>query len=92
MIDQDPTDTACRCCMAEGYPHDEGAKAMENLKSVAHIVMDKTGTLTEGELRVSSLKITEAWTGDVQTLCTLICGAEDFSTSSWCSVASRVCD
>lgn len=60
----------------------EGAKAMESLKGVTHIVMDKTGTLTEGKLKVSSMKTSEAWKGNVQILCTLICAAEEHGASA----------
>ena len=60
----------------------DGARAMENLKTVTHIVMDKTGTLTEGKLKVSKMKMSEAWNGSVQTLCTLICAAEEHGASA----------
>ncbi|KAL8678762.1 MAG: hypothetical protein Q9186_004913 [Xanthomendoza sp. 1 TL-2023] len=60
----------------------EGAKAMESLTNITHIVMDKTGTLTEGKLRVSSMKTSEAWKESVQTLCTLICAAEEHGASA----------
>lgn len=59
-----------------------GAEAMEALKSVTHVVMDKTGTLTEGRLRILSMKTSDAWKGNVQTLCTLICAAEEHGASS----------
>lgn len=60
----------------------EGAKAMESLKSVTHVIMDKTGTLTEGKLRVSYMKTSAAWKERVQTLCTLICAAEEHGASA----------
>ena len=44
--------------------------------------MDKTGTLTEGKLRVSNMKTSEAWSGSVQMLCTLICAAEEHGASA----------
>ena len=44
--------------------------------------MDKTGTLTEGKLKVSSMKICGTWNGNVQTLCTLICAAEEHGASA----------
>lgn len=55
---------------------------MESLTKVTHIVMDKTGTLTEGKLKVSSMKTSEAWKGNVPMLCTLICAAEEHGASA----------
>lgn len=60
----------------------EGAKAMENLKSVTHVVLDKTGTLTEGKLKISKMKTSETWNGRLKTLCTLICAAEEHGASA----------
>ena len=44
--------------------------------------MDKTGTLTEGKLKVSHMKTSEVWKGSGQTLCTLICAAEEYGASA----------
>ena len=60
----------------------EGAKAMENLKGITHVVMDKTGTLTEGKLKLTGMKTSNVWKDDVQTLSTLICAAEEHGASA----------
>lgn len=44
--------------------------------------MDKTGTLTEGKLKLSDMNTGEAWNGSVQILCTLICAAEEHGASA----------
>lgn len=44
--------------------------------------MDKTGTLTEGRLKVSSMRTSGVWKDNVQKLCTLICAAEEHGASA----------
>ena len=60
----------------------EGASAVENLAHVTHIVMDKTGTLTEGNLRVSNFRTTNAWQEKLELLSTYICAAEENGASA----------
>ena len=60
----------------------KGAAAMESLKDVTHVVVDKTGTLTEGKLKVSRLKASGIWQNDHQLLCTLITAAEEHGASA----------
>lgn len=59
-----------------------GAPVMEQLKRVTYIVMDKTGTLTEGRLRVSQIAHTADWRHDQKALATLICAAEECGGSA----------
>lgn len=60
----------------------EGAKAMENLKDVTHLILDKTGTLTEGRLQVSAFKVSSGWQNNLQTISTLVCAAEERGASA----------
>ena len=55
---------------------------METLNNVTHVVLDKTGTLTEGKLKISKMKTSETWNGRLKTLCTLICAAEEHGASA----------
>lgn len=55
----------------------EGGETMERLRSITHVVMDKTGTLTRGTLTVSDMSINSRWKGGEEKLATLICAAEE---------------
>lgn len=55
----------------------EGGETMERLRSVTHVVMDKTGTLTRGKLTVNDISINSHWKGGENKLATLICAAEE---------------
>jgi cation transport ATPase len=55
----------------------EGGETMERLRSITHVVMDKTGTLTRGILTVSDMSINNRWKGGEDKLATLICAAEE---------------
>ncbi|KAK5242733.1 hypothetical protein LTR20_003682 [Exophiala xenobiotica] len=59
-----------------------GAPIMEQLKRVTYVVMDKTGTLTEGKLRVSQIIHTTDWRNDEKTFATLVCAAEESGGSA----------
>ncbi|KIW09924.1 hypothetical protein PV08_11700 [Exophiala spinifera] len=53
-----------------------GARTIENLTKLTHVVMDKTGTLTEGRLQVVGAEFTAFFRTD-QSLCyRLVCAAE----------------
>lgn len=60
----------------------EGGETMERLKSITHVVMDKTGTLTRGTLTVSDMSINNRWKGSENILATLICAAEEKGMSA----------
>ena len=60
----------------------QGASAIENLSQVTHIIMDKTGTLTEGMLKVSNSKISSIWEERLNVLATYICAAEENGASA----------
>ena len=60
----------------------QGASAIENLSQVTHIVMDKTGTLTEGMPQVSNFKISSIWEERMNILATYICAAEENGASA----------
>ena len=60
----------------------DGAKAMEQMRDITHIVLDKTGTLTEGNLRVSELKTNDTWRDKQVMLFSLICAAEEQGAAS----------
>lgn len=55
---------------------------MERLRSITHIVMDKTGTLTRGMHSVTDMAINGTWKGHENTLATLICAAEEHGMSA----------
>ncbi|KAF2635182.1 heavy metal translocatin [Massarina eburnea CBS 473.64] len=55
----------------------EGGETMERLRSITHIVMDKTGTLTRGTLSVTDMSINGRWKGGEDLLATLIAAAEE---------------
>lgn len=55
----------------------EGATIMERLGRVTCVVLDKTGTLTEGKLKVEGVEINERWKDDWSTFCFLVCAAEE---------------
>lgn len=59
-----------------------GAPVMEQLKRVTYVVMDKTGTLTEGKLRVAQIAHASNWRYDEETFATLICAAEECGGSA----------
>ncbi|KAL1596503.1 Cu(2+)-transporting P-type ATPase [Paraconiothyrium brasiliense] len=60
----------------------EGGERMECLRSITHIVMDKTGTLAKGMHSVTDLSIIGGWKGKEQALATLICAAEEHGMSA----------
>ena len=60
----------------------EGASAMENLSHVTHVVMDKTGTLTEGNLRFANIRVCSTWQDKMALLSTYICAAEENGASA----------
>lgn len=55
----------------------EGAIVMERLRKVTCVVLDKTGTLTEGTLRVQKVNVEDKWRNDWTTFCFLVCAAEE---------------
>ena len=55
----------------------EGATVMERLRKVTCVILDKTGTLTKGILKVESVDIDEKWRDDWFTFCFLMCAAEE---------------
>lgn len=55
----------------------EGARTMESLNEVTHIIMDKTGTLTQGQLQMSAYHLVEQWQDRWEELSVLICAAEE---------------
>lgn len=57
----------------------EGARTMEKLSQVTQIVMDKTGTLTEGQLQMASYDLVEVWRDRWEELSVLICAAEELN-------------
>jgi Cd2+/Zn2+-exporting ATPase len=58
-----------------------GATAMKNLKNVNSVIMDKTGTLTEGVLSVKDCIINGTWARDWKRFCLLVCAAEEPGTA-----------
>ncbi|KAF2462845.1 HAD-like protein [Lindgomyces ingoldianus] len=54
-----------------------GGETMERLKSITHIVMDKTGTLTRGTMTVGGIVVNGLWKDEGDKLATLICAAEE---------------
>jgi P-type Cu+ transporter len=55
----------------------EGVTVMERLRKVTCVVLDKTGTLTEGTLRVENVTVNDKWSNDWTTFCFLLCAAEE---------------
>ena len=53
-----------------------GARTIEDISRLTRIVMDKTGTLTEGRLHVASWKLASRWTGGKDFCCRILCAAE----------------
>jgi P-type Cu+ transporter len=60
----------------------EGAATMEELDKVTHVVMDKTGTLTQGTLDIAEFHITKAWEQKWKLFCLLVCAAEESTAST----------
>lgn len=60
----------------------DGGRTMEALQGITHIVLDKTGTLTQGLLRVSEIKYSKNWEHREKELAVLICAAEECGASS----------
>lgn len=54
---------------------------MEKLNRVTHVVMDKTGTLTKGELQIDVLDVIDEWYDQAEYLAALICAAEENSVA-----------
>ena len=55
----------------------EGARTMEKLNQITHIIMDKTGTVTEGQLHMAACDLTDEWYDGWEQLSVLICAAEE---------------
>ncbi|RVX66186.1 hypothetical protein B0A52_10078 [Exophiala mesophila] len=56
-----------------------GAEALENISKLTHLVLDKTGTLTEGKLQISEESLTEPFHTDPrrrELMYNLLCAAE----------------
>ncbi|KEF63530.1 uncharacterized protein A1O9_01508 [Exophiala aquamarina CBS 119918] len=53
-----------------------GARTIENLSKLSHIVMDKTGTLTEGRLAITSADFASQFTSRKHLCYRLLCAAE----------------
>lgn len=65
------------CARRNGILIAGGATVIEKLKEVTCLVMDKTGTLTEGAPRVVGCDISETWTRDWTKFCLLVCATEE---------------
>lgn len=55
----------------------EGALNMEKLNAITHVVMDKTGTVTEGQLHMAACDLEDSWRDRWEELCVLVCAAEE---------------
>ncbi|KAK6369398.1 Cu(2+)-transporting P-type ATPase [Exophiala oligosperma] len=55
----------------------EGARNMEKLNEISHIVMDKTGTVTEGQLHMAACDLEDSWCDRWEELSVLVCAAEE---------------
>lgn len=55
----------------------EGGETMELVRGITHVVMDKTGTLTQGTPQVTDMKIGSRWEGQENVLSVLICAIEE---------------
>lgn len=53
-----------------------GARTIDNLSKITHIVMDKTGTLTEGRLEVTGVEFTSQFVSRNNLCYRLLCAAE----------------
>ena len=53
-----------------------GARTIEDVSHLTHIVMDKTGTLTEGRFEVANWAFSSRWIGAKDVCCRLLCAAE----------------
>lgn len=60
----------------------EGGETMEQIRDVTHIVMDKTGTLTQGTPTVTNILMHGRWKDREQELAVLICAAEEGGMSA----------
>ncbi|GAM86251.1 hypothetical protein ANO11243_042630 [Dothideomycetidae sp. 11243] len=60
----------------------DGGRTMEALQHITHVVLDKTGTLTQGLLRISEIKYNRTWEGKEKELAVLVCAAEEHGASS----------
>lgn len=54
---------------------------MEVLNTISHIVMDKTGTLTQGRLEVTAFEIMPYWDKHWMEFCLLVCAGEERGAS-----------
>jgi P-type Cu+ transporter len=59
----------------------EGGETMEAIRCITHVVLDKTGTLTQGRPQVSNMSINSSWQSHEAELAVLICAAEEKSLS-----------
>jgi Cu+-exporting ATPase len=63
-------------CYARGALLPGGSLAIENLARLTHLVLDKTGTLTEGRLQVSKVSLAEPFRQEKELCCHLLCATE----------------
>jgi Cu+-exporting ATPase len=60
----------------------EGGETMEIVQKTSHVVMDKTGTLTQGTPTVTNMILNGKWKNKERELAVLICAAEEKGLSS----------
>ncbi|KAJ5204616.1 heavy metal translocatin [Penicillium cinerascens] len=56
-----------------------GAETMETVQSITHVLLDKTGTLTQGTPQVTEMAINSHWKNVEADLAVLICATEEQS-------------